>query len=130
MPWCLLCEEDGHNQFDCEGSTDGEDAASEPDSESTAADNPGTDEHDVNTVNATVMDSELIFGFAPPHASQEKNDIVCILAGCTVPVLLRRSGNFYKLVGESFMYGQMDGAAMPDLAEDDLLRKFSDFSLI
>ena len=43
-----------------------------------------------------------------------KEDLVCVLFGCNIPVLLRKSdsGNVFKLVGECFLDGYMNGAAL------------------
>lgn len=56
---------------------------------------------------------ERLFGLGP--AETEMGDIVYILAGCTVPVILRSiqdSAGCFELIGEAFVYGQMDGEAM------------------
>jgi hypothetical protein len=45
-------------------------------------------------------------------AATKAGDEVCILYGCSVPVILRRKGAFYVLVGESFLHGIMFGEAM------------------
>jgi hypothetical protein len=61
------------------------------------------------------------FGLAPAQAKQ--GDIVCILFGCSVPVLLRRKGQFpncyHELIGECYVYGMMDGEAMDVVACKD-----------
>lgn len=56
--------------------------------------------------------SKSLFGLAPKEA--EEGDLVCILFGCTVPVILRpiEGLGLYKLVGESYVHGVMDGEAM------------------
>ena len=45
--------------------------------------------------------------------SCEIDDLVCILHGCSVPVLLRRRSNMhgYTFVGECYVHGMMDGEA-------------------
>ncbi|KAL6859524.1 heterokaryon incompatibility protein domain-containing protein [Trichoderma novae-zelandiae] len=47
-----------------------------------------------------------------------KGDLVCVLFGCSVPVLLRRSGDeeegTFTLIGECFLDGFMDGAGLGD----------------
>ena len=45
----------------------------------------------------------------------QKGDVVCILLGCSVPVLLRPSTDqksCYEVVGESYVHGVMEGEAM------------------
>ena len=50
-----------------------------------------------------------------PMAAQE-NDIICILYGCSVPVVLRKQEvegeSFWELVGECYVHGMMDGEAI------------------
>lgn len=43
-----------------------------------------------------------------------KEDLVCVLFGCSVPVLLRKSGygDSFTLVGECFLDGCMDGSVL------------------
>jgi hypothetical protein len=52
----------------------------------------------------------------PPDAKED--DKVCILYGCSVPVLLRKHRSYYKLIGECFVYGMMDGEAMTERTPD------------
>jgi hypothetical protein len=50
-------------------------------------------------------------GLAPEAA--EKGDLVCILYGCNVPVVIREmEGGTHELVGECYVHGMMDGAAL------------------
>jgi hypothetical protein len=50
-------------------------------------------------------------GLAPEAA--EKGDLVCILYGCSVPVVIREvEGDAHELVGECYVHGMMDGAAL------------------
>jgi hypothetical protein len=50
-------------------------------------------------------------GLAPEAA--EKGDLVCILYGCSVPVVIREvEGGDHELVGECYIHGMMDGAAL------------------
>lgn len=50
-------------------------------------------------------------GLAPDTA--EKSDMVCILYGCSVPVVIREADNGnHELVGECYIDGMMDGAAL------------------
>ena len=59
---------------------------------------------------------QKILGLVPAKA--KKNDLICILAGCSVPVVLRRVDGdklkgevFYTLIGECYVHGMMDGEA-------------------
>ena len=54
------------------------------------------------------------FGFGPPKC--DKGDLVCILFGCSVPVVLRQSpedDDKYTFMGECYVHGMMDGEAIP-----------------
>lgn len=45
----------------------------------------------------------------------EEGDVVVIICGTEVPMLLRRcGGGVYKLIGEAYIDGIMDGEAMED----------------
>ncbi|KAK7898062.1 hypothetical protein LTR67_004694 [Exophiala xenobiotica] len=54
--------------------------------------------------------SSQMISLCPPETST--GDIVCILYGCSVPVVLRPQSSYYTLVGECFVYGFMDGEIM------------------
>jgi hypothetical protein len=53
-----------------------------------------------------------------PLALQE-GDMICILLGCDVPLLIRKEGDYYRLVGECFVWGLMDGEALKDRKADE-----------
>jgi hypothetical protein len=58
------------------------------------------------------------FGMAPLMA--EPTDEIFVVAGCTVPLLLRPVGNErYHLVGECYVQGIMEGEAVKDDSEWD-----------
>jgi hypothetical protein len=42
----------------------------------------------------------------------EKGDIVAIILGCHFPVLLRAHEDHYRVIGECYIHGLMDGEAM------------------
>ena len=53
-------------------------------------------------------------GLAPPQT--KKRDLICILYGCSVPVVLRESNanepdKYYTFIGECYVHGIMDGKA-------------------
>lgn len=67
--------------------------------------------------------AQPLYGLCPPDTI--KGDDVCILFGCSVPVILRPSqlptGEIkYKLVGEAYIHGKMNGEAVYDLEEKDV----------
>ena len=57
-----------------------------------------------------------LVGLVP--AETKKRELILILSGCSVPVVLRRveapksNEETFKLIGECFIYGMMDGEAM------------------
>jgi hypothetical protein len=61
-----------------------------------------------------ISESDLI-GLGPETA--EAGDIVCILLGCSVPVILRPENGHYVFLGEACVPGYMEGKAMEELAE-------------
>ena len=86
----------------------------------------------IDTAEIEEQEDQLLYGLAPDRA--RKGDLICILAGCTVPVVLRRHKNanqerYYELVGEAFVYGKMDGEAMAGLHREALEEKLQWFTL-
>ena len=68
------------------------------------------------------------FGALPKQAKQ--GDLVCVLFGCTVPVVLRKLDDIssYMFVGECYLHGFMDGEAIAmqvkkELKEQDFILK-------
>jgi hypothetical protein len=55
----------------------------------------------------------------------QEGDHVCILLGCKVPMLIRKEGDFHRLVGECFIWGLMNGEGLQDRKDED----FEDFRL-
>jgi hypothetical protein len=53
-----------------------------------------------------------LIGSAPQTA--EEGDVLCVLYGCSVPVILRKfqDENFYEFVGECYLHGFMDAEAI------------------
>lgn len=77
----------------------------------------------------TGMDGEETFGLAP--AQSKAGDIICILFGCSVPVLLRKIDTvYYKLIGEIYLHEMMDGQALVGKTTEELLRLRKTFSLL
>jgi hypothetical protein len=56
------------------------------------------------------------YGLSPKETKE--GDIVCVLFGCSVPVVLRKvkqgrgRPKYFKMIGECFVYGMMDGEAV------------------
>lgn len=70
-------------------------------------------------------------GFVP--ASTEPGDAVCILAGCTVPVVLRKTtwlnNDDWVLVGECYVEGLMEGEFMKAMMDSGTLVEPSHISI-
>jgi hypothetical protein len=51
-------------------------------------------------------------------AKARDGDMLCIILGCSVPVVVREhggeSGKWFELIGEAYVHGTMDGEAMED----------------
>jgi hypothetical protein len=97
--------------------------AVEPIPANTTANN-GTDAINVSSVAMT--------GLGPRDA--QTGDHLSILLGCSVPVILRRVGSaesarVYKLVGECYVHGMMDGEAL-DFPESAVCSGMADFDLV
>ena len=80
------------------------------------------------------QDGKTLVGIGPPVTDIE--DIVCILFGCSVPCILRglektsEGEEYYKFVGEAFIYGEMDGEAVARLSQEQLTLKTQEFRLM
>ncbi|KAH7121889.1 hypothetical protein B0J13DRAFT_567421 [Dactylonectria estremocensis] len=72
-----------------------------------------------------------VSGLGP--SDTELGDVLCILFGCSVPVILRpkasASGQYYEFVGECYAHGYMDGEALAGLDEEAILRDMTEFEL-
>ena len=63
-----------------------------------------------------VVDADQIWGAAPDNTLPD--DEIFFLIGCSAPVMLRRtSDNEYRLVGECYCNGVMDGDALQPRSE-------------
>lgn len=62
--------------------------------------------------------SKGYFGWVPEFFHDEKywqvtkGDEVAVILGCTIPIILRKTGRFYRVVGEVYFLGLMDGEAI------------------
>lgn len=61
------------------------------------------------------------FGWAPDDAFDDTNDyenqaragdLIAIVFGCSTPLVIRRSGDQFQVVGEAYVEGMMDGDAL------------------
>lgn len=62
-----------------------------------------------------VISEKGYLGIVPPHT--QAGDIVCVLFGCSMPVILRKAENHYIFIGESYVHGIMDGEAIQQMNE-------------
>lgn len=78
------------------------------------------------------------FGIAPTNA--KVGDIVCVLLGCSVPVVLSRidaadADSGYELVGEAYLHGVMDGEVLrfnhlADYRAENIRERSKEFCLV
>ena len=75
-------------------------------------------------------DDRKLVGVGPVNSEQD--DMVCILYGCSVPCILRQSGNdpYCLFIGEAFILGQMDGEAIMDLSREEFDHKSTQFTIM
>jgi hypothetical protein len=58
----------------------------------------------------------------------ERGDVVVVLLGCNFPVLLRPHGSKYRVVGECYVYGLMQGEIFD--GKDDAVIEYQNFVLV
>jgi hypothetical protein len=77
------------------------------------------------------VNGDRLFGLAP--GGTRRGDIICILYGCSVPVVLRehktQDDHYFEVIGESFIYGMMDGEAREGLSDEKVEAKSMTFKL-
>ena len=56
-------------------------------------------------------------GWVPNYLLSDQHQVATIL-GCTTPLLLRRCGSCFKVIGEAFLIGLMAGEAI-EMVEDE-----------
>jgi hypothetical protein len=56
-----------------------------------------------------------------PHEARI-GDRVCVIIGCSIPLLLRKTGECWRIIGEVFMYGPVMQAAAIRMAQDGRLQ--------
>jgi Heterokaryon incompatibility protein (HET) len=61
------------------------------------------------------------FGWAPDNRHGSRNqqtksgDLLCIVFGCSTPLVIRPAGEFYQVVGEAYVQGMMEGEVLQAL---------------
>jgi len=76
--------------------------------------------------------SEWLFGLGSRYI--KGGDLVCILFGCSVPVVLRKCGDdspnlHYEFVGECYIHGKMDGEVLAGMDEESIAKATVEFNL-
>jgi hypothetical protein len=74
--------------------------------------------------NIIVPESNLI-GLGPE--TLKEGDKICVLLGCSMPVILRKVENHYIYIGEAFIDGYMFGKAIEELEQGK--HELEDFEL-
>ncbi|OGM41821.1 hypothetical protein ABOM_009660 [Aspergillus bombycis] len=74
-----------------------------------------------------------LVGLCPPGT--KRGDFICILYGCSVPLILRESSkkarrNCFRVIGEAYVHGKMDGEALVDCKSGNALGPEEVFALI
>lgn len=62
-----------------------------------------------------VLTKKGYLGLRPTRA--RKGDLVCVFYGCSVAVVIRKYGRNHRFVGESYVHGLMNGAAVQQFLE-------------
>lgn len=57
-------------------------------------------------------------GLAPRFA--KKGDLICVLLGCSVPIIIRKVEANYVVVGDAYIYGMMQGEMMEEVEKGRL----------
>jgi hypothetical protein len=78
-------------------------------------------QHDLDQSSASSLDIAV----APDTA--EEGDYICVLLGCKVPVILRPVGDKFKIIGDAYVNGFMNGEALNGVG--DGFEGMQDFSI-
>lgn len=70
----------------------------------------------------TMEDGKKLVGLGPPNA--EVGHLVCIIFGCSVPVVLKRVGKDLNFIGECYVHGMMDGEAVDPISKHSAKQNF------
>lgn len=50
----------------------------------------------------------------------QKDDLICVLLGCDKPLIIRKIENHYILVGDSYIYGMMNGEIIQEVRDGNV----------
>jgi hypothetical protein len=74
-------------------------------------------------------ESGQLFGLGSRYTRE--GDIVCLLYGCSVPVVLRPVGeSHHEVVGECYIHGKMDGESIAAMNMDAIIKATMTFDII
>ncbi|GKZ38225.1 hypothetical protein AbraIFM66950_010254 [Aspergillus brasiliensis] len=73
-----------------------------------------------------MISSKDYIGLVPSRT--QEGDLICVLFGCSVPVILRKQDDHYIFIGECYVHGIMDGEAIEQMKEGCLVEE--EFTLI
>lgn len=81
-----------------------------------------------NGVSAIFKTVQSQIGIGP--RSMDRGDFVPIVKGCRVPLILRRHGSYFKLVGSAYVSGMMQGEAVSTATNSGPGPKFESIKLL
>jgi hypothetical protein len=55
--------------------------------------------------------------FGDDQSQARRGDLIAIIFGCSTPLVIRPHGRYFKVVGEGYVQGVMNGEAMDHLKE-------------
>ncbi|KAF2180118.1 hypothetical protein K469DRAFT_797103 [Zopfia rhizophila CBS 207.26] len=75
---------------------------------------------------------EWLFGLGSRYIKEA--DLVCILFGCSVPVILRKhredtGASYFEFIGECYIHGRMDGEALACMDEVSIIDGTVEFNI-
>ncbi|KAF2181282.1 hypothetical protein K469DRAFT_752834 [Zopfia rhizophila CBS 207.26] len=75
---------------------------------------------------------EWLFGLGSRYIKEA--DLVCILFGCSVPVILRKhredtGASYFEFIGECYIHGKMDGEALACMDEVSIIEGTVEFNI-
>jgi hypothetical protein len=67
---------------------------------------------DLCSLTMVIWAGHLMIFFGSRNAQTKSGDLIAILFGCSTPIVIRPHGKYFKVVGEAYVQGLMDGKAM------------------
>lgn len=88
-----------------------------------------------NTVSNQRQTSDILVGLGPQHMGLHESYWICILFGCSVPVMLTQSqlvkgdASHAFLVGACYVHGNMEGEMFVGMSKEDIQRRSGPFNI-